>query len=342
MTALPVAHRPVSGGRPTEGAGEVLAALHQAVATAQVVRTAERVGVLSLLDEAGSASAEEVAHSCSLATEATGRLLAALADLGVLARVPSGRFSVAVDVRPAWRWLDSGWAGLEGCLRAGRPVVAADSPGGAGELYPELVPQLSMAFAGTAASAARLLAPLEPRRVLDVGAGAAPWSLALAEAAPTARITCLDVPPVLARTRAQVEAAGLSDRFDHWPGDAFQDELPPGEFDLVLLANLCHLFDAGRNAVLLRRLRSTLAPGGTLAIIDVLPPEDPQAQPRVSLYELGLLLRTERGQVHGLEEYAAWAGAAHFGPLHVERLDGPFDLGLLTTSALGRVPSAPR
>jgi ubiquinone/menaquinone biosynthesis C-methylase UbiE len=196
-------------------------------------------------------------------------------------------------------------------------------------------------FAGSAASAARLLAPLAPSRVLDVGAGAAPWSLALAQVVPTARITCLDVPQVLVQTRAEVAAAGLSDRFDHWPADVFQDELPPGEFDLVLLANVCHLFDAARNAALLRRLRPVLSPRGTLAIIDVLPADDPDARLRISLYELGLLLRTERGQVHRLEDYAAWAGAAHFGPLHAERLDGPFDLGLLTTPALGTVPRVP-
>jgi SAM-dependent methyltransferase len=342
MTVLPSEHRPVSRGPSGGGAGEVLPALHQAVATAQVVRTAERLGVLSLLSESGPASAVEVARSCGLATTATGRLLAALVDLGVLARVPTGRFALEVDVRPSWRWLETGWAGLEECVRDGRPVVAADSPGGAAELYPGLVKQLSLMFARPAASAARLLAPLAPSRVLDVGAGAAPWSLALAQVAPTARITCLDVPQVLCQTRAQVEAAGVSDRFDYWPGDVFQAELPAVAFDLVLLANLCHLFDAGRNAVLLRRLRSTLAPGGTLAIIDVLPPEDPQAQPRVSLYELGLLLRSERGQVYGVEQYAAWADAAHFGPLHAERLDGPFDLGLLTTSALGTVPLLPR
>jgi SAM-dependent methyltransferase len=320
---------PGDDGSPRASAGAVLTRLQEAFSTVEVVRAAERTGVAAFLARAGAASADEVAAACGLAPVQTGRLLTALAELGVLAPCPPDRFRPLVDLTP-WSAVMAGpWASLEACLRSGRPVVNADTAAGAAELYPAVVPRLADAFAASAASAARLLAPVAGR-VLDVGAGAAPWSTALARVEPGVRVTCLDLPQVLAETRRSVAAAGLSGRFDYLSGDVFTTALPAAAYDLVLLGNVCHLFDPATNAALLRRLRPALVPGGTLAIIDVLPPVDPAARARVALYELGLLLRTDRGRVYSVEDYGRWAQAAGFGGLGVQPIDGPVDLGLVT------------
>ncbi|MGY1679308.1 methyltransferase [Geodermatophilus sp. SYSU D01176] len=320
---------PADDGSPQASAGAVIARLLEAFATVEVVRAAERTGVAAFLARTGAASAEEVSTACGLAPEPTGRLLTALAELGVLAPVPPDRFRPVADVA---RWptaMAAPWASLEVCLRTGRPMVSADTAAGAAELYPAVVPRLADVFSTAAASAARLLAP-SAGRVLDVGAGAAPWSTALAAAAPGVRVTCLDLPQVLAQTRRSVAAAGLSGRFDYLPGDVFTATLPESVYDLVLVGNVCHLFDPATNETLLRRLRPVLTPGGTLAVIDVLPSADPAARARLALYELGLLLRTERGRVYSTEDYSAWTQAAGFGELSTRPLDGPVDLCLLT------------
>ncbi len=320
---------PGDAGSPPASAGAVLPRLLEAFSTVEVVRAAERTGVAAFLARAGAASADQVAAACGLAPAQTGRLLTALAELGVLAPCPPDRFRPLVDLT-RWSAVMAGpWASLEACLRSGRPVVNADTAAGAAELYPAVVPRLADVFSAAAASAARLLAPVAGR-VLDVGAGAAPWSTALAEVEPGVRVTCLDLPQVLAETRRSVAAAGLSARFDYLPGDVFTTALPTAAYDLVLLGNVCHLFDPATNAALLRRLRPTLVPGGTLAVIDVLPPVDPAARARVALYELGLLLRTDRGRVYSVEDYLGWAQAAGFGGLGVQPIDGPGDLGLVT------------
>jgi SAM-dependent methyltransferase len=316
-------------GSSRASAGAVLSRLHEAFSTVEVVRATERTGVAAFFARAGVASAEEVAAACGLAPAPTGWLLTALAELGVLATSPPGRFRTVVDLT-RWSAVMAGpWASLEACLRSGRPMVNADTAVGAAELYPTVVGGLADAFATSAASAAPLLAP-SAGRVLDVGAGAAPWSTALAAAEPGARVTCLDLPEVLAETRHAVAAAGLSERFDFLPGDVFTTALPASVYDLVLLGNVCHLFDPTTNETLLRRLRPVLAPGGTLAIIDVLPSADPAARVRVALYELGLLLRTERGRVYSVEDYRAWTQAAGFDQLSTQPLDSPVNLALLT------------
>ncbi len=319
---------------PTASAETVIARLHDASSIAAVLRAAERTGVTAFLARAGASSAEEVAAACGLAPVPTGRLLTALAELGVLAPCPPDRFRPVVDLT---RWsaaMAHPWASLEACLRSGRPVVGADTAAGAAELYPAVVPLLADVFSTAASSAARLLAPCAGR-VLDVGAGAAPWSTALAAAEPAVRVTCLDLPQVLAETRRAVAAAGLSERFDYLPGDVFTTTLPAAAYDLVLLGNVCHLFDPGTNASLLRRLRDALVPGGTLAVVDVLRSADPAARVRVALYELGLLLRTARGRVYSVEDYRAWLRAAGLRWLGAQPLDGPIDVGLVTARLPG-------
>jgi len=66
---------------------------------------------------------------------------------------------------------------------AGNRSSPADTPAGAAELYPDVVAALSQLCVPAAKRAAKLLAPVSGD-VLDVGAGAAPWSIPLAAADP--------------------------------------------------------------------------------------------------------------------------------------------------------------
>jgi hypothetical protein len=70
-----------------------------------------------------------------------------------------------------------------------------------------------------------------------------------------------------------------------------------------------------KNQTLLQRLRPAVRPGGLLAIIDVLASPDQAAQPSISLYALGLRLRTSRGGVHPLTAYETWTSSTGFGPV---------------------------
>ncbi len=159
--------------------------------------------------------------------------------------------------------------------------------------------------------AARALATRRPRRVLDVGAGLAPWSLALARAAPDAHVVAVDLPPQIDSLADAVASAGLSSRFDVRAADAFQDDLSFGQrHDLVLLANVCHLFAPRETRSLVGRLASTLATGGTLAIIDQVLDESPDWRLWAALYAVGLPHTMPGGHLHGLRQYAAWMESA--------------------------------
>jgi SAM-dependent methyltransferase len=161
-------------------------------------------------------------------------------------------------------------------------------------LYPRLVPLLGELFAPAAQRAADFLAATGPR-ILEVGAGAAPWSLALASRDPARHVTAVDLPEVISVTRNAVTAAGLEAQFEFVGADIFAAEWEQPEYDLVLAANVCHLFDDETALRLLRCLFNALRPGGTLAIVDVVPHERLDGPRPAVLYALGLLLRSRTG-----------------------------------------------
>jgi SAM-dependent methyltransferase len=296
-----------TAARPVEGP---LAYLSEAVAAAAAVQSAERLGVLARLDR-GPVTAAELAGACAISERGTRLLLAALAGLGLAEGVAGGAWRAAVPDLAGVADMPRIWARLERTLRDGRPPVRGDTPGGAASFYPGAVGHLGAMLAAAAARAASLLPAAV--RVLDAGAGAAPWSLAVAARDPACLVTAVDLPAVVPATRQAVRDAGRERQFRFLAGDLFQVELGRGAYDLAIAGNLCHLFDEAANRRLLGRLYQALRPGGMLAVVDVIPDGHEQPRPRwVALYELGLLLRTASGRVHPLAAYLGWLHDAGF------------------------------
>jgi SAM-dependent methyltransferase len=299
--------------QPIEGP---LAFLSEAVAAAAVVQTAERLGVLALLD-GGPVTAAELTAACAVSERGAQLLLAALAGLGLAESVGGGAWRAVLPDLAGLAGMPRMWARLDGAVREDRPLVRGDTPGGAAAFYPGAVGHLGAMLAATAERAASLLPPAA--RVLDAGAGAAPWSLALAARDPACLVTAVDLPAVMPATRRAVTDAGCERQFRFLAGDLFDVELGRGAYDLAIAGNLCHLFGEAANRRLLGRLRDALRPGGTLAVVDVMPGDGPT--PRwVALYELGLLLRTASGRVHPLAAYLGWLHDAGFEPPERHRL----------------------
>jgi SAM-dependent methyltransferase len=298
-----------------------------AVETAAVLAAAHQLGVLRRLT-AAPRTATELADDLGLAPPATSRLLDALVRLGLVRRDASG--SCTADPA-AVRFLEvfsEAWDTLPDVVRTGTPVTPADTGDGAAALYPIIAPQLATWFAPAATRLSELLSP-PPGRILDVGAGAAPWSIAVAARNEHTHVTAIDLPAVLPVTQAAVAEAGLTTRFSYLPGDVFTTDLPAAAYDLALVGNVCHLFGPEQNRTLLGKLRHSTRPGGRIAIVDVLPATDPAEQLAISRYELGLLLRTSVGRVYPLTTYRAWSAEAGFPGLIPFRLSSDPPMNLL-------------
>jgi 2-polyprenyl-3-methyl-5-hydroxy-6-metoxy-1,4-benzoquinol methylase len=105
-------------------------------------------------------------------------------------------------------------------------------------------------------------------RILDVGCGSGIFLQSIFNANQTASGIGIDMDEmVVKQAQKNIEKWGLNDRFRIIVGDIL---VPPnsleGSFDLITLFNILYYFPSEERLELLRRLRSMLAPHGTIAI----------------------------------------------------------------------------
>ncbi len=293
---------------------ERVAFLNEALTAWAAIDAAERLGVFARL-AVGPVTPSTLAHDCAIGERGASLLLAALASLGLTDVNSDGAYRLTL-VNPAR--LTTRFTNLAQVIRDDHPPVSVDTPGGAEAFYPDVTLLLGTMLTSAAKEAAEYLtAP--GLCVLDVGAGAAPWSLALAACDPACRICALDLPAVLPTTRRAVEAAGVAAQFDYLSGDLFNIDWGDSAYDLVIAGNLCHLFGEAANQRLLGLAFGALRPGGKLVIVDALPDEQMNGPRPVALYALDLMLRTEAGRVYPFSTYTGWLHAAGYEA--VERID---------------------
>jgi O-methyltransferase domain/Dimerisation domain len=171
----------------------------------------------------------------------------------------------------------------------------------------------------------------EPRRVLDISASHGLFGIAFGQRFPECHITGLDWSAVVAVARENADAAGMADRYDTIAGNAF--EVAWGkDYDLVLLPNFLHHFDAASCTAILRRAHAALSPGGRVAIVEWVPNEDRISPPVPALFTMTMLLTTPAGTTYTVAELAAMLTDAGFGSPEVMPLV-PTPLTLLVARA---------
>lgn len=291
--------------------------LTEAVMTTEAVDAALELGVLERL-EAGPVTLETLAEECDIDHQHARLLVAVLVGLGIAHPHGQGVYEAAMASFSQVAPIVMASGSLTQRLRSRAPGVAADTRGGAQTLYPDLLPYLAAAFQSAAEQAAESLGG-DGLKILDLGAGAAPWTSAIATRHRSVEVTAVDLPDVIPVTRAAVSNAGVGDRFEIVAGDFFQIDLGEQAFDLAIAGGICHLFDEESNLLLLKSVRRAVAPAGKLAIIDVLPNERFDGPLPVLLYALGLISRTRGGSVHPFSTYVDWLRATGFST--IERID---------------------
>ncbi len=143
-------------------------------------------------------------------------------------------------------------------------------------------------------------------RILDLGTGTGETARRLLAAHPDASLVGLDDS---AEMLGHAAAALPAERVELRQG-RLQDELPAGPFDLVASALCVHHLDGPGKAAFFRRLRDVLAPGGRVAIADVVVPDDPAdvVTPIDGVYDLPSRVGDQLRwlQDAGFAAHAAW------------------------------------
>ncbi len=169
---------------------------------------------------------------------------------------------------------------------------------------------------------AQRFAAVEPLKVLDIAAGHGAFGIALARQNPKAEIVALDWKPVLGLAEANAKAAGVHDRYRTIAGDAFTVDYGSG-YDLVLVTNFLHHFDAATNTSMLKKVCAALKPGGSVAVLEFVPDPDRVSPPMPAAFALTMLAETAAGDAFPFAELREQLENAGFHDVEAHGLPTP-------------------
>ena len=199
-------------------------------------------------------------------------------------------------------------------VRSGRTTLPGD-----GSVEPE-----NPVWVEFARSMAPMMAPMAPPlasivlnglsgpvRVLDIAAGHGLFGIQVARQHPEAHIVALDWEPVLEVATENARSAGVEKRYEKLAGSAFDVDFG-GPYDIVLLTNFLHHFDAPTCVRLLQKVRAALKPGGRAAVLEFVPNEDRVSPPMAAGFSLTMLATTPSGDAYTFRELEAMYREAGF------------------------------
>lgn len=312
-----------------------------------LIGAAVRIGVFDLL-ASGPANLADVAAATSASPRGIAALLNALVGLDLLRKDPLGRFRLTAESRaylvtsaPAYHGayfhhvtdqLMPNWLHLLESVRSGRPLRPVNGEEAGAAFFEQMVGSL---FAPNL-PAARLLAEhlgvasaLTKVSVLDLAAGSAVWSAAMAQRSPNVVVTAVDWSHVLQTTRGVVEGLGLTGQYRFTAGDVLHADLGT-DHDIAVLGQILHCQGEAECMALLRRTHAALKPGGIVAIAEFLV-DQRRTEPALGLiFAANMLLNTEAGGTYAFEEIEAWLLAAGF--TSIRALEAPAPAPLILAS----------
>ena len=161
-----------------------------------------------------------------------------------------------------------------------------------------------------------------PMRVLDLAAGHGIFGIVAAQQNNQAEIVAVDWPGVLKVATENAVRMGVGARHRTIAGDAFKVEFGGG-FDLALMTNFLHHFDAPTCTALLAKVARSLNAGGRIAILEFVPNEDRVTPPLAASFALQMLAGTPAGDAYTFRELKDMLEAAGFRHVTAHPLQGP-------------------
>lgn len=281
-----------------------------------VIKSAIELDIFSAIAQ-GAATARQIGDMCGASERGTRILCDYLVTTGLLAK-SGDRYSLAEDaaaflVKSSPMYMGSvvsflasptmkGFADdlTDSARKGGRPPARMPSVAPDHPMWVEFArSMMPMMFLPAQRVATEL--PEGIKKVLDIAAGHGLYGIMAAQRHEQARIVALDWPSVLELAEENARRFDVGDRFETLPGSAFEVEFG-ADYDVVLLPNFLHHFDAPTNEELLRKVHAALRPGGITAIVEFVPNEDRVSPPWPAQFAVKMLSGTPAGDAFTMEE----------------------------------------
>ena len=302
---------------------------------AKYLFAATEIGVFDVLAR-GPASLGELATSTGIPSRTLGIVAAAMVSLGLLeqdgCRYRNSETAEAfladipgrLDLRPILRYFDEivypRWEKFAEAIRTdqGQPQFS--------KFTTRQQRMFSAAVEVFSAPGAVALAGSydfgRHHRLLDIAGGTGSFLIAVLQHHNALKGTLFELPGACAVARQRLANEPERSRIDVVEGDVFKDPLPGGH-DVVLIANVVHVFSAAHNIELMRKIRAHVMPGARLLLVDLW--TDPShSQPSAAALMSGqFLLTSGEGQVYSEQEADEWLAQTRWKKLERKTLPGP-------------------
>lgn len=294
-----------------------------------VLLAALELGVFEALDEASNGAgmtAGELAGRLDLPASHLEALLDSVVALGLLDRVVDGfrlndaaRRYLLVDGAASMAGLipvapgpHENWTRLAGTVRSGRPATPIDDdPAG---FYVPLVEGTftTMCRCATRADFKMRYSALAAPRILDLGAGGAPWSIAMLQACGDGRATVNDLDGVIDVARRKTAEHSVADRCEFRPGDFHTIPIEDGAYDIVVLGHVCRTEGPDGARHLVERAYAALRPEGRVVLADYFIGPNHKTNPHAVLMGMTMMASTVNGFGVTTEAAIGWLRDAGF------------------------------
>ena len=148
-------------------------------------------------------------------------------------------------------------------------------------------------------------------KVLDIAAGHGLFGIAVAQHYPNAEVYAVDWANVLEVAKENAQQMGVGDRHHLIPGSAFDVDLG-ADYDVVLVTNFLHHFDAETCTSFMNKVYDSLKPGGKAMTLEFVPNDDRVSPPGEALFAMVMLAATPAGDAYTFAELRAICEKAGF------------------------------
>ena len=225
--------------------------------------------------------------------------------------VSDGPASMA-DLIPVAPGPHDNWTRLADTVRNGRPATPIEDDPAA--FYVPLVEGTftTMFRCATRADLKIRYSAMTAPRVLDLGAGGAPWSIAVLNGCPDGTAVINDLPGVLGVAEAKTAEHGVADRCEFRPGDFHEIDIEDDAYDLVVLGHVCRTEGVDGARHLIERAFRALKPEGRLLLADYFPDMERKFNPHAVLMGTTMMASTVKGFTFTHRDFSEWLTEAGF------------------------------
>jgi O-methyltransferase domain/Dimerisation domain len=300
---------------------------------------AAELGIADIL-AAGPMTSEEIGAKAGADGPTVRRLMRALVAQGVFEEpesscfrlnaagellrrdVPDSQRAGVLFAAGKMRW--DLWSDFLECVRTGQAAVERAFGKTIFERNAENPEESALFSEAMASYSAALSAPLMAaydfgslRRLADIGGGTGRLIADILAAHPSMRGILFDLPYVVERAPALLQASGVEARCEV-VGGSFFEGVPPGA-DAYLLRAILHDWDDERSIAILKSIRNATVGGAVLLIVERVLPGKAEMGKAVDSYllDLEMLVNTPGGRERSESEFREILNAAGFGPLRL-------------------------